>query len=133
MKFRLIGGKHVQSHPTQKRPDNSPIDVIFSKGDVLENEQDLATRWPEKFERVHDDTPVGKAAAEGFNTAHTDSGKVPPSQGSVNVMETLRAMNEAELRKFAEEEEIPLVKGAKKEDILKTIEKSLASPVAAGH
>lgn len=58
-KLRLHSGKHIQADPawTPKKdlagkviPDQTPSSRTFNAGDIVENEADLAARWPEKFE-----------------------------------------------------------------------------------
>lgn len=67
--------------------------------------------------------PVQAAAQAGFGTLHTDKARYPqtppqPLQHGGDIFET---MSDDELRKHAEQEEIPLPAKAKREQILKAV------------
>ncbi len=49
-KFSILGGQHIQDGPDGRERK-------YFRGDIVESGRDLATRWPEKFQRVFDETP----------------------------------------------------------------------------
>lgn len=109
MKFRILRGKHNQG---ERHPDGRP--VIYARNDVVESETDLcklnAGMATKKFERVDDSTPLTNPDA---------AGKSVPSPETVDPNEdTFNEMTVAELRQFAEQEEIDLGKARTKDEII---------------
>lgn len=133
MRFRLLAGQHIQTDPDgQER--------LYKPGQVLEAKADLATRWPEKFGRVAEGTPldvgmltrvppsesVADAAQRGFDPATSNTGALPPSSPLPAGEDTFSHMTLNELKAFAAEEEIDLKGARTKEEILAVLRKSTA-------
>lgn len=142
-KWKLLVGKHAEGKRDTLK--------IYVKGDIIETDKDLSKfngPYPNmhKFELVEDNgagsestlvtnpskgtslsgsDPVAVAAAAkaGYDTINAQQSK-PPTQ---NFDDTLEAMTEAELKKFAEAEEIDLGTAKGKKDILKAIKASMAT------
>jgi hypothetical protein len=140
-RYRLLRGSHIEAHfrlSNPKDPASAVIDEskVYQRGDIIETEDDLlkyngGPMDPKKFELVLDELTdlksmlsarekleqrikVAQAAEEGFRTSQTDAAKYPAN-------DTLESMSVAELRKYAEEEEIDLGAATKKDQILNII------------
>lgn len=107
MKFKVVGGEHIQK-------DSDGVSRKYSTGDVVESNVDLTTKLRNKFVRVFDNEPV------------TDvSHKTKADPTNADAWGDLDKMTLSDLKTVASEEEIDL-KGAKtREDALRIIKASL--------
>lgn len=147
MKFRLTDGGHAQIHPKfGVDARGQALAGEFRKGDILEDDTDLAKRWPEKFERVPDDTKPTIARVANLDVAATkptvpvmppvgavvrpDSVPViqpvkvdPPAANApaVDLTATLREMSESDLRKHAKAESVDVRHCKTKDDLINAI------------
>ena len=100
MKYRLLRGQHISG---ERHPD-TVVDgvvvqgkkIVYKAGDVFESPIDLVARFNDP-----------RMAEQKFERVFSD--------------DPLDAMTVAQLREFAEEEEIALPNNAKKQDILNII------------
>lgn len=131
--FRVLSGTHCEG---ERGPDGKL--VKYRRGDVFRARGDLDKTHNHpgsiRYERLPENTPtknanvVAQAAAEGFNTAFTDSDQSPP--GVQSIFADLQKMDVAALTKFAQEEEIDLGNLKKKEEIIAQIKKSMTPATA---
>lgn len=144
--YRLLQGEHIGFNVDTNKEHR------WRQGEIIRTNCDLSELNPPpplmpKFELLHEarydpvrpqpgparpdgaatNSPVADAARAGFDN-HGDSGKAPskpkvdPGNRGHTLNDTLELMTVNELKKHAEEEEIPLPPTAKsKEDILKVI------------
>lgn len=127
-KFKLLAGRHDE--PDRTRPQNAHgrhPRRIYREGEVVETDVDLAKRfnvpgYPPKFAAVEEpaerivyvDRPVPAEAAGAVATADIPSA------------EKLSEMSLAELRQFAEDEEIDVDGATTKSTVIRLIRASLA-------
>lgn len=130
MKLKLLVGRHVQT-------DADGVERMYSAPAVLDNPQDLAKRWPEKFERVFESAhavdmtkPVEGETFEQFAErmqSYIAGAKAQASakvEAAVAAVSTLDAMTDDELLRMAEEEEIDISKAANRADVVQTLARS---------
>lgn len=140
-KLRLKDGQHTQNHP-----DDPNKSMTYYAGQELENEQDLATRWPEKFERADRQVSgppselqirpgesikdfANRMAALAASKDASPTAPIPvagsePTAPPKTREEAAAALNKktiVELQQLAEEEEIDIRGKTKKEDIVNAI------------
>ena len=109
--FRVLAGVHCEG----ERGSDGKL-VKYRRGDIFRSKSDVDKSHNQpmsiRFERLPDDTPVknpdpvAKAAADGFNTAFTDSSQAAPDLSPI--FADLQKMDVVGLIKFAEGEEIDL-------------------------
>jgi hypothetical protein len=58
MKFRVKTGRHAQPGGVRQAGGPFKPEQVYTEGQVIEDDRDLITLFPNKFERVMDDTPV---------------------------------------------------------------------------
>jgi hypothetical protein len=98
--FKLIAGMHDQGDGR-----------VYKRGDVITSEKEL--------DRIH--------GANRFLRLADSSVPVLPSAPSQEVDDEFSGMTVAELKKFAEEEEIDLEGATRKEEILSAIRKAVSA------
>lgn len=143
----------------KKDPKGRLLEAVYSPGDVLFSYAPLE-RFPEKFERVPDNTPItikegsvpaGNLPVFGLDTSSRPVGTesqheashissvasephsqspITPAPTNKGWTDTLDAMNVKELEAFAAEEEVDL-KGAKSKDAILKVLRS-AQPAMVG-
>lgn len=114
MRFRLLAGMHIQNDPMSGK------ERIYRAGAVFESVTDLARRWPEKFERVLDSTPLTPDPAASGMDASPSSAPLPSSG------DEYEGMTVKELQALAAEEEIDLKGARTREEILTVLRKATA-------
>lgn len=142
MKFRVLKGQHIIGNGTQ--PDGKPIDKVFNPGDVIESDIDLAAKHGrEKFEALNPQwaqsdgalkasqaevallksqlaamqSKVQPEATASAQPAHT----VPPRTLPGNIDK----LNAQDLKRYAENEEIPVGNAKSREELLAVIRASV--------
>lgn len=125
--FRVLSGVHCEG----ERGADGKL-VKYRRGEIFKSKSDLDKTHNQpmsiRFERLPDDTPltrpqVAQAAAQGFNTAFTDTNQ--PTPELQKIFDDIQKMDVAALQKFAAEEEIDLGNLKKKEEIIAQIKRSL--------
>lgn len=127
MKLKLTVGKHVQT-------DADGVERTYSAPVVFDNPQDLAKRWPEKFERVFESVhPVDMTKPRDGETfeqfaermqSYIKGAKEAASvkvEAAVAAVSTLEAMSDDELLRMAEEEEVDISKAASRSEVVQTL------------
>lgn len=120
--YRLFSGGHVYEDRDGKEHSVFPPAIV-------ESQEDLAARWPEKFQRLTEAEVAFQRAAQAGAGAQPhrlpaqevkladDQQKKPMILGE----DALKLMTVKELRQHAEAEEIDLGKAQTKEEILKVL------------
>lgn len=146
-KFKVLAGKHAEGKGADLR--------VYRKDETIDTDYDLAKKFNgpysnmKKFELISDSGPTAEpsksppnlsgsapsavvaAAKQGFDTINPPKPVVPePVKTQPNPKQyddTLESMNEVELRKFAEAEEIDLGNAKNKKDMLRAIRAATAN------
>lgn len=144
MKFRIDYGCHVVGRKKEKDGTRSGEIKVYKQGEIVESTEDLTKHNsrhpgnPKKFVRVYDDGSTdysgpapavdpfaqrkGESAADyGKRMAETAKLFAEKAEAATARDKELEKMNVAQLRKFAEGEEIDLKGAVDKDAILKII------------
>lgn len=107
VRLKLLSGMHVQNCPVTGEEKHYHADSVF------ESAVDYSKRWPEKFERLHEQEsdrkadPYARMPGESpKDFAARITAMVNEDQPDTDLVDTLAAMSEEELRQHAENEEI---------------------------
>ncbi len=116
-RYRVLVGKHAQNEP--RGPNGEQVMCVYKKGEVFESETDICGRFnpadpaaTRKFEAVEDGTPVSTPNTKDQRTAiNQPNAPVVPEKkdnkkSSHNPTATLESMDEVELRKVCDAEEV---------------------------
>lgn len=126
-KQRLKCGQHEQK-------DIDGVDRIYSPGEEVSSYENLAARWPERFEPPHASYFAGQEMSaeagqatipsleqQAFDSVKTGTPPAPTSEDAarkVAIRAGYEKLNVNELRKLAAEEEIQVAGNASKADLI---------------
>jgi hypothetical protein len=134
MKFRILSGPHIMDHPTDKKRDGTPVEVMYhpASNPIIETDVDLEARFnmpgSRKFERIYEQDHANVTARTWDPAKETIEqfvkrmqSTIPPSAGPSQIQLPPGWTKEA-VEEFAASEEIPF------EDAVRLAKETGATP-----
>jgi hypothetical protein len=124
-KFKLLAGKYI--HGKVETPEGLKKQKVYTRGEIIESNINLAEKWPEKFMRLPDED--GRMPANqptpGIPSPHSAAppraDKKPTPANVAEYHAGLDKMSVEELKAHAAEEEVDLKGANDKNQILRLL------------